>query len=388
MTSRDQRLALVLLGVIVLSALGFFGYQFYLVPMRNRDSQIASLEREVADREARVAAIRAQKAMLDKYRAISLPSNVDQARREYGEELEKMLRASGFEAGSFSVLPKQPETRTSPTFVNKKPVYTKLPFTVTARGDLASLVEWMEQFYKLRLLHQIRSLSITVPAGADANARRGQNELDIAMTIEALILDNAENRKTLLPEKPPQLPPVLAATDRQYASIAGKNIFYGTPTRETSAQRPAVDVSPYVKFDGVSHENGVATASLYDQYHNHDYQIRPNPAGGFSIDVSYYINGRKRQLRRGPTLQLQDSAGEVKWIGEVVRIGDRELILRDEDQYYRLHVGESLADMLPLKAADLKALGIKDELHDAPAGELKDKPPSKDKEAPPTREKD
>src|SRR5438552_2594084 len=83
--------------------------------------------------------------------------------------------ASAFEAGSFSVLPKQPETRTSPTFVSKKPVYTKLPFSVTARGDLASLIDWLERFYKLQLLHQIRQLTIQVPAGADSTARRGQN---------------------------------------------------------------------------------------------------------------------------------------------------------------------------------------------------------------------
>ena len=30
------------------------------------------------------------------------------------------------------------------------------------------------------------------------------------------------------------------------------------------------------------------------------------------------------------------------------------MILRDEEQYYRLHVGEAMADMLPLKAAEVK----------------------------------
>lgn len=379
MNSRENRMAIFLAGFILVAVIGFFGYQFYLSPMRQRETQIANLQHDIEEREARVAAIQAQRPKLEKLRKISLPANIDHARREYGEEIEKMLRASGFEAGSFSVLPKQPETRTSPAFANKKPIYTKLPFTVTAKGDLASIVDWMDRFYKMRLLHQIRNLTITVPVGSDSNARRGQNDLDITMTLEALILDNAEQRKTLMPEKPVDLPPVLARPERQYASIAGKNIFYGSQQREATAQRPAVDVSPYVKFDGVSHEAGEATATLFDQYHNHDYQIRPTSSGGFNVEVSYYINGRKRQLRKGPTLQLQDSTGEVKWIGEIVRIGDRELILRDEDQYYRLHIGESLADMLPLKAAEVKALGIKDEISAEPPIEAKDKDPAKDK---------
>lgn len=380
MTTRDNRLAVLLIGFILIAGIGFFGYQFFLSPMRQRDQQIADATREVEEREMKKAAILAQRPKLDKMRKISLPANIDQARREYGEEIEKTLRASGFDAGSFSVLPKQPETRTSPTFANKKAIYTKLPFTVTARGDLASIVDWLERFYKLRLLHQIRNLTITVPISADPNSRRGQNDLDMSMTLEALILDNAEQRKTLAPEQAVDLPPVLAQPERQYASIAGKNIFFGTAQRDTSAQRPSVDISPYIKFDGVSHDGGVATATLFDQYHNHDYQIRPNTTGGFNVDVSYYINGKKRQLRKGPTLQLQDSAGEVKWIGEIVRIGDRELILRDEDQYYRLHVGESLAEMLPLKAADVKALGIKDEISAEPPAEGKDKEPAKEKE--------
>src|SRR5438105_1764052 len=221
MNPRDNWLAYLLLGLILISAIGFFCYQFYLVPMKARETQLAELRREVDDREARVESIRAEKPMLDKMRKISLPFNVEQARLAYGEEIEKLLRASGFEAGNYSVLPKQPKTRTSPTFVNKKPVYTRLPFTVTAEGDLASLVDWLERFYKLRLLHQIRNLTVQLPAGADSNARRGSNNLVITMTLEALVLDNAETRKTLAPETPVDLPPLLAQPERQYASIAG-----------------------------------------------------------------------------------------------------------------------------------------------------------------------
>ena len=286
------------------------------------------------------------------------------------------------------MLPKQPETRTSPTFVNKKPVYTRLPFTVTAEGDLASLVDWLERFYKLRLLHQIRNLTVQLPAGADSNARRGSNNLVITMTLEALVLDNAETRKTLAPETPVDLPPLLAQPERQYASIAGKNIFYGSAPRQVATTAPTVDVMPFIKFDGVSHDGSVAIATLWDQYHNHDYRISPRSTGGYRVEVSYYINGRKRELRSGRNLEIHDNAGEIERLWEVIRINDRELILRDEEQYYRLHLGQSLADMVPLKTDEVKALGIKDDRGTTGEEEkAKDKEPPKDKDKEQPKEK-
>ena len=46
------------------------------------------------------------------------------------------------------------------------------------------------------------------------------------LTIEALVLEGAENRKTLLPSENVQKE-ILAKSSRNYAAIAGKNIFLG-----------------------------------------------------------------------------------------------------------------------------------------------------------------
>ena len=145
MTSRDNRLAIILLGVIVLSAVGFFGYQFYLKPMRahgpGRRPAAAKCKSAKPGRRHR----RQTKPALEKMQTISLPANVDLARREYGEELEKTLRAERLRGRRFSMLPKQPDTKHQPArFANKKPIYTRLLFTVKAKGDLASLVDWMD----------------------------------------------------------------------------------------------------------------------------------------------------------------------------------------------------------------------------------------------------
>jgi hypothetical protein len=392
-TKREQRLSVAILAFIVLAAFGFFGYQFVLVPLKARDGQIANLQNEIDEKLARVQRIKKRQPDLEKWQKISLPADAvdpaakaapaaakpgaapeaahaDLARREYEDQLFKMFRASGFEADAITIVPKPPDTKTSPQLGNKKPIYSRLEFTVQLKGDMLSLVEWMEKFYKLRLLHQIRKLSIQRPleAAAARAGRGGANDLDITMTIEALVLDTAEVRKTLQPEKPVDLPPVLAPS-RQYASIAGKNIFYGPPP-PVQRDRADMDVTPYVRLDGItaSGDGPGWVATLWDMIHNHDYEVSPRSAGGFRVKVSYYINGRKRELRSGKDfLELKgdgsddDEDGENPNRWQVVRINNRELILRKGVKYYALHIGQALADMKELSKEQLTALGIKAE---------------------------
>jgi hypothetical protein len=284
-------------------------------------------------------------------------AHADLARREYEEELSKLLRQSGFDAGSFTIVPKPPDSKSGPTLANKKPIYTRLEFAVQLKGDLASLVDWMERFYKLRLLHQIRNLSIQRPVDSARNANTG--DLDINMTIEALVLDTAEVRKTLVPDKPPELPPLLTP-GRQYASIAGKNVFFGPPP--AAPKSDAIDATPYVKFESTTSSEGGLAATLWDAVHNHDYEIRPRSVGGYRVEVYYYINNRKRSLRSGgDALELRNEDGDVEHRWQIVRVEDRELILREKDKYYSLHIGEALADMKELSKGQLSALGIKAE---------------------------
>jgi hypothetical protein len=360
-----------------------------LVPLKARDGQIAALNQEIEDATARVLRITKRRPDLEKWRKISLPpdpadpakpgaaaaapklgaapepAHADLARREYEEELSKLFRASGFDAGSITIVPKQPDAKSGPTLANKKPIYTRLEFAVQLKGDMLSLVDCMERFYKLRLLHQIRNLSIVRPPDSAA-ARSGgaaATDLDITMTVEALVLDTAEVRKTLLPEKPVDLPPLLAA-GREYKSIAGKNVFFGPPPRQVE-RTVKVDAAPFIKLDGITATADGPTASLWDMLHNHDYQIRPKSIGGYRVEVSYYIQNRKRSLRpSAPQLELLADDGEtVEQSWQIVRIdiNSREVILRDKDKYYALHIGQTLADMKALSKEQLTALGIKDE---------------------------
>src|ERR1700730_8552559 len=85
----------------------------------------------------------------------------------------------------------------------KKPIYTRLTFTVLAHADLASLVKMLEGFYRTGLLHQIKTFSVQRPLTVGAQDR--PNDLDINLTIEALIVSGAADRPQLLPNLDPRL---------------------------------------------------------------------------------------------------------------------------------------------------------------------------------------
>lgn len=363
MNARESRLTVVLLAALGVGGLAFVAYQFYWLPMQQKTKRIDAIQDEIEKQAAKLKSVRDAVPRLRALTAVSLPVDETVARKVYEDELSKMLRNSGLD--NVTVIPKEPDRRTVPMFPNKKPVYTKLLFQVSARGDLASVVDWLEKFYKTKLLHQVRNLSL---AHAQRTEGRGRDsgDLDVNATVEAIILDKAEARKTLHPEKEPEkiadFLPRLAKPDRQYASIAGKNIFFGPPPAAPSQpQEKRVDAAPFIKLDSITVEPNGAVATLFDAYSNHDYLVKPRALGGYSVTVSYYVNGRKRPLRSDREIVIADENNDERKLA-IVRIDDRDLIVRDEDgRYYSVHVGQTLADMHQLTKENLAAMGIKEE---------------------------
>jgi hypothetical protein len=426
----------VILGFLILFGGAFMAYQFLLKPLGERDEQMAVARDEIEKQQMQLLTIQRDKKKFDALKPFSLPADVSMARREYENELTKMLRDSGFDG--ITVVPKPVDTKTAPALpgAKKTPIYTPLQYSVQVRGDLASLVDWLERFYKLPLLHRIKTLNVVKPL---TPARQGSQELDITATVEAIVLDQAENRKTLLPGKnvltvrvqspdaaklapvkaklakvgyeeagngggfkvpeaafkealpsfakalPSELkpgvavpvsedgvtvtvkpdvavePPHLLNPDRQYASIAGKNIFYG-PVQEVVRDKPKVDFAEFIKCDSIVYENGAPVASLWDAYRNEDYRISTRD-GGYRVEVKWYVGDKKRTLRNSTNeIVVEDENGAPQHRWHIVRLDDREVILRDKDgKLHALHVGETLAETELLSAEDIKDLGLVEE---------------------------
>src|SRR5437016_3040900 len=256
MTKRERVLALGLGTAVVLGGMAFVFYRAFWSPLQELDANIVTLQQDVETKEDRVRKIEEAKGRLERWRQLSLPSEIDFSRREYEIYLSDLLRQSGFTPG-FTIMPKSAE-RSSQVIATKGPIYWRLPYTVQARGSLANLVEMLEQFYRTSLLHQVKRLSISRPSTLGTQPQ--PTELDIHMTVEALIVAGAENRPWLLPGVARRLlvlepvaalqqapsgmglvvwaagptgplgPRVLAQPPRQYAAIAKRNIFLGSTT--------------------------------------------------------------------------------------------------------------------------------------------------------------
>ena len=171
MNPRERMLALTVLSIAVLAGGAYLFYTVFLAPLGEMDERLAKVQEEVKQNELRVQQIQAAKVRLALYKQLSLPKQIDYSRREYGNDLLDLLIDSGFPASATSVSPKSPE-KSSVLTVDKKPVYTRLPFTVVTKGNLDNLVQMLECFYRKPLLHQIKSIQVSRAATTGAQAQQ------------------------------------------------------------------------------------------------------------------------------------------------------------------------------------------------------------------------
>jgi len=376
MNPRERILAIALLGVVILLGGGFVLLKTLIEPIRDKDGGITLMRQEIEKKRGEIQKIQAEKAKLERWRQMSLPADVDLAQREYEKYLSDLVRQSKFAAGVSRVIPPQQiDTRSGLVPGKKEPVFVKLSYTVETQGDLLSLSSFLERFYRTGLLHQIKNISLQRPLTGGAGQR--PDSLTIKLMIEALVMQGADARVYLTPVDQrllvmealngmrrgpaglallpavagpggPQGPRKLADNTRQYASIAGKNIFFGPPPPPPTVEKappPPVDktdVTQFVFVTDITHDASKSEAFLFD----------------------HYSKSPKTRLRASPgfdTFRIRDAQGETVLQGKVVRLAERDVIFLANGKHYAWHVGQNLKECLvkPLKDEELKELGIK-----------------------------
>lgn len=368
MTPRERMLAFVLLVVVLLGGGGFMFHQAFLEPYQQRQGNLDRLRQQADDKQKRVNDILAEQAQLNRWRQLSLPGDADVARTLYERYLNELLRTSGFAQVTLTARP--PDSRNAPALPDKKPIYTRLAYNATGRATLDGLVKMMEKFYRTGLLHQIKNLSVQRPATLLGDQRR--DELDITLTVEALVVTGVDKRPQLMPTLdrrsgavdvvsalcglPTRLgslawavgpagpggPGLLADPPRDYAAIAQKNIFFGPATPQAA---PPAPTDPRYELPNVAFLTSItidfgrtpprAEAALYDRATNRKERLRTSPGyNQFAL--------------------VQSSQGATLVHAEVKRIDERELVFRvalnahdpedsakgpykDREVIYRLH---------------------------------------------------
>jgi hypothetical protein len=261
MNSREQTLALLLLGLITLTVAGAVGYFFVLGPIAKARNDELALGAEIADLEKQFNAQRQNSQRLKVAQTRSLPADPALARREYVVALERLIEAAGVPKG-YTISPKAVDN--SPRFVPElskgKPIYTRVAFElVFKKADMWAVQAFLEGYYKLGVLHQITAFNIKKDEESGAKNAGKRNDLTVTLTTEAIIIEGAEPRKTLLPVptafaavgggaiykgltlspeaargvQPEQTVPALSPVGRDYRLMVQKDPFHGPLPIET-----------------------------------------------------------------------------------------------------------------------------------------------------------
>ena len=352
MSNRERKLILAL-GIMGIGGLLFAAYQLVIAPLEENRVQLAKLSEERSEKEEKLSTLRKDLKRLTIAKKRSLPSEPDVARREYEAMLTRLLRNAGIPPGYTIASKDNSDIRSIPLLSPKRPAYSRIGYSIRLnKVDLTSLTKFLQEYYHLNLLHQIVWFEVKrTDEGSTAMSRRGiftaeRNDLTVIINTEAIILDGAENRRTLLsiptsvaavaggagyfavsnsPEagrviNPQQFVPLLATSERNYLVMAAKDPYHGPLPTEKIAKAPELpppppakpleDISPYIKLNGiVRSSDGTPEAGIWDISSNKYYSIRLKSSGEKTeVDVRkyYFLNNQRKPLDSGNELVINE----------------------------------------------------------------------------------
>lgn len=345
MTPREKFLATVLLVFVGILLAGVLGYFLVYDPMVTKNKELLKVESDILTKQTQLMGILQERKLYEAKRQQSLPADVGAARESYQRLLSGLLRKADFSASTTNLVPKTPDNKTTPTIAPKKPAYTKLEYTIDVRGEEKSLVTFLELFYKQPLLHSIRKMTVKrsnlentrTTSITSKSSKDSARTLEITMEVEAIVLENADNRGTLLPVSGVLgmafsgvgavahtrssvennggsqflVADISANPPRDYRTIAWKDIFYGPtkveperPKKEKVEEKkeikkeekkeekpipPGENYLPYIVLTAAFAEaDGRCLITLFDRANKHEYNIMQSPTGEIEVESFRY----------------------------------------------------------------------------------------------------
>src|SRR5262249_16389709 len=212
MNSRERMLgiaaAAVLAVIVGWIAIAYLGGKFSA-----KNGEISRLEGEIAKAKKAELASKMAAKKISEYEARSLPANPEITGRHYHNWLISEVQKAGL--GQPDVVKNGTAAEKGHGDKGNDSLFTRHTYTITAKGTLPQLVEWLHTFYSVNWLHKITQLRL--------KPIKDKKELDITIKVEALSLTKAKDTDTLVfqPSKRLQLP------NRQayYNTIVGRNLF-------------------------------------------------------------------------------------------------------------------------------------------------------------------
>lgn len=286
-----QKILLAVVGLLVLLQGGDWVLTNFIEgPMQIRNSKGQQLEKRIKDRKAELARIRAEGKVLAVWESQSLPTNPDVARTLYRSWLLDLVAKSR--------LVDRDVTAGAP--VNHRGLYRSITCTVRGRGTLNSVTDFMYRLYSAAHLHRVVSLALT--------PRSGSAQLNVSMSIEALILPTADRTDRLATGRVARL---ASATLKDYDPFVERNLF--------GFQSTGIDPAEYAYLTAVTVADGQPEA--WFTFRNTDKVLK---------------------LRQGQELTV----GQVS--GTVAEILESEIVVQTGDERWLLAIGEKLTEAYAL----------------------------------------
>ena len=393
MNRRERILSMTVLTVVILLGGGLLFKFLFLDALAAVNAQIAAAQDDIDKKQADLAkeredrqAILRRDPRLAHWEHLSLPEDKEQAQElkagrpldevkrrhedrvqvDYEQYLSNLVMRSGFAANTIKVSSAVADRKGGPILTGKTPAYTRLSFTVQGQASLDAVVRMLQDFYHTPLLHEVRNLTLTsrppqtrsgpaagppgsppggpapaFPPGGAFSGSQGGSDLDVNMTVEALLVTGAEKRDDLLPAGAAAQVQLLPEPPRTYTDILAKNMFTGIAA-QSKLTEDRKQVLSVVKLTAVWNGGRRWEATIYDQGKGGD---------------------EKRVAERTLTdFTIYDKYNNVLVDGKMVKLDGTGMVFQADKKYYRWLLGDFLGTALetPLKSSELKELGISD----------------------------
>jgi hypothetical protein len=286
-----QTILLAVLGLILAYYAAEWVFQNMLEgPRQARIQRGEELQERIKQREEELSTALKAAQQLEAWEAQSLPSNPEIAVSLYRSWLTELVEYARFSSANVDV--------GSP--MNRKGLYQSIDCSIRATATLEQLTTFLFEFYHAGHLHQIRSVNISpLPR---------RNELDLVITVEALVLPTADRKDELSPVRANRL----AFSDLgDYRLIADRNLF-GFTTQ------------------GVHETDQTFLTAIV--------QVQDQPQAWFTV----------RSTDRVLKLACGDQLAIGQFQGTVEEISGHDVIVESDDERWLMTIGDSLAQALAL----------------------------------------
>lgn len=302
MQKRERWLATIA-GVLLLLAAGQFLYGTVQAAFDERHARLNDFEKEAGDKQAMIARGQRARGRLKEWQRRSLPSDLELARSLYQNWLVGLVDQASFARARVNSSP----------VVTKRGVYYRLPFTVSGQGTLEQVTRFLYDFYKADHLHQVWRLNLKPIESGEA--ARKPAELDVLLSIEALVLPGADRRSELASAPADRL--AWGKLEDYLKPIVERNVFAPfSPAPPAVAQSdPTAAAAQPPDFDTAKH--AFVTAVL-------------DVGGKPQVWLNVRTTGELLKLDEGDEFQVGTFRGTIERIGalavEILADGRRQLV--------------------------------------------------------------